>query len=118
MSTIYDMAKQLGGAIARTDEYQTLKRTMDAVGDDREMVEMRNRLEELEGRDESSLRAGEAPDDEIKEAYQEATEALQSMTGYQRLIAAQSNYEKVMHKVNQTVAEGIEEGSQSRIILS
>ena len=118
MSTIYDMAKQLGGAIARTDEYQTLKRTMDAVGDDREMVEMRNRLEELEGRVESSLRAGEPPDDEIKEAYQEATEALQSMTGYQRLIAAQSNYEKVMHKVNQTVAEGIEEGSQSRIILS
>ena len=40
------------------------------------------------------------------------------MTGYQRLIAAQSNYEKVMHKVNQTVAEGIEEASQSRIILS
>ena len=118
MSTIYDMAKQLGGAIARTDEYQTLKRTMDAVGDDREMVEMRNRLEELEGRVESSLRAGGAPADEIKEAYQEATEALQSMTGYQRLIAAQSNYEKVMHKVNQTVAEGIEEASQSRIILS
>ena len=118
MSTIYDMAKQLGGAIARTDEYQTLKRTMDAVGDDREMVEMRNRLEELEGRVESSLRAGGAPDDEIKEDYQEATEALQSMTGYQRLIAAQSNYEKVMHKVNQTVAEGIEEASQSRIILS
>ncbi len=118
MSTIYDMAKQLGGTIARTDEYQTLKRAMDAVGDDKEMVEMRNRLEELEGRVESSLRAGEAPDDEIKNAYQEATEALQSMAGYQRLIAAQSNYEKVMHKVNQTVAEGIEEASQSRIILS
>ena len=31
MSTIYDMAKQLGGTIARTDEYQTLKRAMYAV---------------------------------------------------------------------------------------
>ena len=31
------------------------------------------------------------------------------MPGYQRLVAAQTNFEKVMYKVNQTVAEGIEQ---------
>ena len=118
MAGIYDMAKELGGALARTDEYQALKRAMDAVGDDRDLTEIRNRLEGLEGRIEASLRAGKEPDDELKEEYGKATEDLQSMSGYQRLVAAQTNFEKVMYKVNQTVAEGIEQGAQSRIIIS
>jgi hypothetical protein len=40
------------------------------------------------------------------------------MSVFQRVVAAQSNFEKVMYKVNQTVAEGINEGSHSRIIVS
>ena len=118
MAGIYDMAKDLGGALARTDEYQALKRTMDSLGDDRELTEIRNRLQDIEGRIEASLRAGKEPDDDDKQAYGETTEELQAMPGYQRLVAAQTNFEKVMYKVNQTVAEGIEQGAQSRIIIS
>jgi len=118
MAGIFDMAKDLGGALARTDEYQALKRAMDSVGDDRELTEMRNRLEALEGRIEASLRAGQEPEDEVKQEYRDATEELQAMPAYQRLVAAQMNFEKVMYKVNQTVAEGIEQGAQSRIIIS
>lgn len=118
MAGIYEMAKELGAALARTDEYQAYKRVLDASADDRELVEMRNRLEAIEGRIEASLRAGKEPDDEVKEAYTQATEELQLLAGYQRLVAAQANFEKVMYKVNQTVAEGIEEGARSRIILS
>ena len=68
MAGIYDMARELGGALARTDEYQALKRAMDAVGDDRELTEIRNRLERLEGRIEASLRQGKEPDDEVKQS--------------------------------------------------
>jgi len=118
MAGIYDMARELGGALARTDEYQALRRAMDSIGDDRELTEIRNRLEGLEGRIEASLRAGKEPEDDLKQAYGEATEELQTMAGYQRLVAAQTNFEKIMHKVNQTVAEGIEQGAQSRIIIS
>ena len=118
MAGIYEMAKELGGALARTDEYQALKRAMDAMADDREMVEIRNRIEALEGRIESALRAGREPDEELRQEYTEATDALQLLPGYQRLVAAQTNFEKVMYKVNQTVAEGIEQGAQSRFILS
>lgn len=118
MAGIYEMAKELGGALARTDEYQALKRAMDAVGDDREVTEIRNRLEGLEAQIESALRAGKEPDDELKTEYGEAAEELQAMPAYQRLVAAQTNFEKVMYKVNQTVAEGIEAGAQSRIIIS
>ena len=118
MAGIYDMAKDLGGALARTDEYQALKRAMDAAGDDRDLTEIRNRLEAQEGRIEASLRAGKEPDDDMKEEYGQTTEELQALPAYQRLISAQMNFEKIMHKVNQTVAEGIEQGAQSRIIIS
>ncbi len=118
MGSIYDMAKELGGALARTDEYQVLKRAMDSAGEDRDLVEIKNRLEDLESQVEASLRAGREPEDDVKRAYGEVTEELQAMPGFQRLVAAQTNFEKVMYKVNQTVAQGIEEGAQSRIIVS
>ena len=118
MAGIYDMARELGGALARTDEYQALKRAMDATADDRDLVEIRNRIESLEASIEADLRAGKEPSDELKTQYGDATEELQRLAAYQRLVAAQSNFEKVMYKVNRTVAEGIEEGAQSRIIIS
>ena len=40
------------------------------------------------------------------------------MPAFQRLVAAQTNFEKVMYKVNETVTKGIEEGAQSRIIIA
>ncbi len=118
MAGIYDMARELGEALARTDEYQALKRAMDAGSEDRDLVEIRNRLEGLERQLEASLRAGKEPDDELKQTYSDAAEELQALAAYQRLVAAQTNFEKVMYKVNQTVAEGIESGAQSRIIIS
>lgn len=118
MAGIYEMAKELGGALARTDEYQALRRAMDAGSEDRELVEIRNRLEGLERQIDAALRAGREPDEEVKKTYAETAEELQSLAAYQRLVAAQSNFEKVMYKVNQTVAEGIEAGAQSRIIIS
>ena len=65
------MAKELGAALARTDEYQAYRRVLEASADDRELVEMRNRLEAIEARIETALRAGKEPDDEVKAAYTE-----------------------------------------------
>lgn len=118
MAGIYDMARELGGALARTDEYQALKRAMDAADDDRELVAARNRIQELEERIATELRAGRQPDESLQRTYAEAADELQAMPAFQRLVAAQSNFEKIMYKVNETVAEGIEQGAQSRIILS
>ncbi|MBT7125893.1 MAG: hypothetical protein HN899_12085, partial [Gemmatimonadales bacterium] len=39
MASIYEKALELGNALARTDEYQALKRAMDAADEDRELVE-------------------------------------------------------------------------------
>jgi cell fate (sporulation/competence/biofilm development) regulator YlbF (YheA/YmcA/DUF963 family) len=118
MAGINEMAKDLGNALARTDEYQALKRASDTAEQDRELVEIRNRLQEIESRLEASLRAGREPDEDLRSEYQTAAEQLQAMPAFQRVIAAQTNFEKVMYKVNEIVAQGIEEGAQSRIIIA
>lgn len=118
MAGIYDMAKELGGALARTDEYQALKRASDVVDQERDLVELRNQLRALEERIEASLRAGKEPEEDTAQAYQAAAEELQAKPTFQRFIAAQSNFDKMMYKVNETMARGLQEGAQSRIILS
>lgn len=118
MAGIYDMARDLGGALARTDEYQALTRASKAVEEDRELVELKNSLRALEERIEASLRAGQQPEEELAQSYEETAGELQGRSLFQRLIAAQSNFDKVMYKVNETMARGLQEGAQSRIILS
>ena len=118
MGDIYERAKERGNALARTDEYRALRKAIDTADEDRELVELRNRIRELETEIEALMRAGREPDEDITKAYTELTEELQSKPGFQELISAQANFEKVMFKVNETVTKGIEEGGDSRIILS
>jgi cell fate (sporulation/competence/biofilm development) regulator YlbF (YheA/YmcA/DUF963 family) len=117
MAGIYDMAKDLGTALARTDEYQALRRAAEAVDNDRELVELRNQLQAVEGRMETALRMGQEPDEEAQQTYQAIAEELQGKAAFQRLVAAQSNFDKVMYKVNETMARGLQDGAKSRIIL-
>jgi cell fate (sporulation/competence/biofilm development) regulator YlbF (YheA/YmcA/DUF963 family) len=116
MSRITEMAKELGQALGRTDEYQALKRAATTIDDDREMVELKNQLEKLEAEMVSDLQAGKEPPDETRERYEELARDLQSRSGYQRLVAAQSNFDKLLQKVNETISSGIREGGESRII--
>lgn len=118
MAGLTEMAKDLGNALARTDQYQALKRAVSAADDDREIAELRSELENLEGQIEASLRSGKEPGDEIKEAYEKAVGGLQALPAYQRLVASQANFDKVVQQVNQTIMQGLEEGAESRIILS
>ena len=110
MGDIYERAKELGNALARTGEYRALRQAIDVADEDRELVELRNRIRDLG--------ASREPDEDITKAYTELTEELQAKPGFQELISAQANFEKVMFKVNETVTKGIEEGGDSRIILS
>ena len=118
MGDIYERAKELGNALGRTGEYRALRQAIDVADEDRELVELRNRIRDLGAEIETAMRASQEPDEDITKAYTELTEELQSKPGFQELISAQANFEKVMFKVNETVTKGIEEGGDSRIILS
>lgn len=118
MSGIMEMARSLGNSLARTDEYQALRRAAKAADDDREIVEQRTTLEGLEGTITAALRAGQDPDEETAKQYEEAVSVLQGNSTYQRLVAAQANFDKMVQKVNETIAQGLDEGANSRIILT
>ena len=118
MSGYLDKARELGDALGRTDEYQAVKRSIQAADDDRELGALRAELERLEAGIEASLRAGKEPDQETAAAYEGAVGRLQANATYQRLVAAQTNFDKLMVRVNQAIAQGMEEGGKSRIILA
>jgi cell fate (sporulation/competence/biofilm development) regulator YlbF (YheA/YmcA/DUF963 family) len=118
MSGIMEMARSLGNALARTDEYQALRRAASAADDDRAIAEQRSILERLEGSITTALRAGQDPDEETARAYEAAVSTLQANSTYQGLVAAQANFDKIVQKVNETIAKGLDEGAESRIILT
>jgi cell fate (sporulation/competence/biofilm development) regulator YlbF (YheA/YmcA/DUF963 family) len=113
-----EKAKELGDLLGRTDEYQAVKRAIQAADEDKELTTLRRELEGLEQGIETSLRSGKEPDAETAQAYESAVTRLQANATYQRLVAAQSNFDKVMARVNQAIAQGMEEGGKSRIILA
>lgn len=117
MDAIQDRAREVGRLIAQTDEYKALKRANDRLSDDREAVAAINRLSELEGELASMLRAGRQPSQEQQEEYEGLVESLQQMTVYQGVVAAQSNFDRLMERINEEIAQGIQAGDQSRIIL-
>ena len=61
MSRMMEMAKDLGKALAQTDEYQILKVAVSSTEDDGEMADLRTELEGLEQKIEAALQAGISP---------------------------------------------------------
>jgi cell fate (sporulation/competence/biofilm development) regulator YlbF (YheA/YmcA/DUF963 family) len=117
MQEIMQMAERLGQALARTEEYQALRRAIEASGDDRELAELQTRIRELESDLHARLQAGKEPTEEQAEEYETFFSSLQANSSYQRLVAAQTNFDKIVNKVNETIHLGIQKGAESRIIL-
>lgn len=118
MQEIMEMAERLGQALARTDEYQALRRAIAASGDDRELAELQSQIQELEQRMQTRLQGGEEPTEEQAKEYEGFFTRLQANASYQRLVAAQTNFDKIVAKVNETIHQGIQKGADSRIILT
>ncbi len=90
---------------------------MSGLDEDRELNTLKNELQKLEQSLVTQLQAGQEPSEEDRNRYEEMAGDLQSKPEYQRLVAAQSNFDKLLQRVNETISRGIQEGSESRIIL-
>jgi len=118
MKEIMEMAERLGQSLARTDEYQALRRAIAASGDDRELAELQTQIQELEQAMQSQLQKGDEPTEEQGKEYEAFFSRLQSNGAYQKLVVAQANFDKIVGKVNDTIHQGIQKGAESRIILT
>jgi cell fate (sporulation/competence/biofilm development) regulator YlbF (YheA/YmcA/DUF963 family) len=114
---IDEKARELGRLVGQTTEYKTLARAREAISNDRDSVTIMNRLADLESQIARSLQRGEEPTQEMQTEYEQAFEKIQTSSMYQALVSAQTNFDKVLTRVNEEIGKGMEMGSQSRIIL-
>jgi cell fate (sporulation/competence/biofilm development) regulator YlbF (YheA/YmcA/DUF963 family) len=113
-----DRANELGRLLGQSDEYKALARARERLTNDRDAVEAMNRLDVLEREISAALHNGQEPPELTKQEYETIFATLQSSVVYQGLVAAQSNFDKILARVNEEIGRGMEAGSQSRIILS
>lgn len=118
MAGIMELARSLGNGLARTDEYQAMRKAVTDSDDDRDFVELRSTLQRLEEQITADMRAGKEPEKEVAEEYETAVARMQALPVYQRLVAAQANFDKLFQKVNAEIGQGMEEAAESKIILA
>lgn len=113
---IEDKAKELGRLIGQSPEYQAVKRANDALGQDSAAVALLRQMEQLRMNAQAMMQRGERPTEEMEKELDTLLGQVQGQAVYQRLVAAQENFDKVMSKVNDWIVDGIERGATSSII--
>lgn len=111
-----DKAKDLGRQIGQSPEYQALKRSSDALNEDREAVTLLQQMEKLRAEAQQFIQRGENPTEEMEKQLDQLLEKIQSQPVYQRAVSAQENFDKLMLRVNQWIMDGMKKGAASPII--
>ena len=114
---IEERARDLGRLIGQSKEYQELKRANDALGKDEAAVGLLKQMETLRANAQAMIQKGQRPTPEMERELDGLLQKVQVQTAYQRLIAAQENFDKLMQKTNDWILEGIEKGAASPIIM-
>jgi cell fate (sporulation/competence/biofilm development) regulator YlbF (YheA/YmcA/DUF963 family) len=117
MDAIQEKAREVGRLLAQTGEYQALKRANARLEEDREAAPLLERLGSLQDEFARAMRRGVEPPEEQQSEYEQLLDQVQTMSVYQGVVAAQSNFDRLMMRINEEIAHGIEVGEQSRIIL-
>jgi cell fate (sporulation/competence/biofilm development) regulator YlbF (YheA/YmcA/DUF963 family) len=116
MSAMEDKAKDLGRTIGQSPEYQAIKRANDALNADSEAVAVLRQMEQLRVDAQRMISRGEQPTAEMEQQLDQLLGQVQANPLYQRVVAAQENFDKIMMRVNEWILDGIQKGSASPII--
>jgi cell fate (sporulation/competence/biofilm development) regulator YlbF (YheA/YmcA/DUF963 family) len=111
-----EKGKELGRIIGQSPEYQALKRSSEALNDDKAAVALLQEMEKLRGEAQRLIQSGEEPTPEMEQQLDSMLEKIQSQAAYQRAVAAQENFDKLMLRVNQWIMDGMKKGAASPII--
>jgi cell fate (sporulation/competence/biofilm development) regulator YlbF (YheA/YmcA/DUF963 family) len=111
-----EKGKELGRIIGQSPEYQALKRSSEALNDDKAAVALLQEMEKLRGEAQRLIQNGENPTPEMEQQLDSMLEKSQSQAAYQRAVAAQENFDKLMLRVNQWIMDGMKKGAASPII--
>lgn len=113
---IDEKATELGRLIGQATEYQTLRRAEQALKNDADTVAKLDSIQTLARQIDQEVAAGKMPDETMTSAYEEAVRALEVSVVGQAYVVARANFDKLMARVNQQIAAGMERGAASSII--
>ena len=113
---IEDKAKDLGRMIGQSDEYKTLMRANDGLREDQAAVQLLQSMDKLRADAQAMLSRNEEPTEAMERELDALLSRIQMMPAYQRMAAAQDNFDKLMRRVNEWIGDGIEKGAKSPII--
>jgi cell fate (sporulation/competence/biofilm development) regulator YlbF (YheA/YmcA/DUF963 family) len=113
---IEDKAQELGRLIGQSPEYQTLRRAEKTLQEDAETRARLEKIDQLARQIDEQVQQRKVPEEGTVNEYETAVRDLEVSTQGQAYVTARANYEKLMAKVNQQMAAGIERGSTSSII--
>lgn len=111
-----EKAEDLGRVLGQTDEYKALRRATEALREDQAVQKVLAEAERLAQEIERAAQQGNEPTKEQVEQYDQALQTVQSNSVYQQMVSAQSNFEKLMARINARIYEGIKKGAASPII--
>jgi len=110
-------AKDLGRTIGQSEEYKAVKRSSEALNNDREATTVLRQMEKIRQDAQAMIDRGEEPTSEMEQQLDTLLQQVQVNSAYQAAISAQDNFDKLMLRVNQWIADGIRTGATSSIIL-
>src|ERR1700712_4595483 len=112
-----DKAKDLGRTIGQSAEYKAVKRSSEALNENRESSTLIRQMEGIRQEAQAMMDRGQQPTAEMEQQLDALLEQVQTHTVYQQAVVAQDNFDKLMMRVNQWIADGIKAGAVSSIIL-
>ena len=111
-----EKAKELGRQIGQSPEYQAVKKSSEALNSDREAVTVLQEMEKIRQDAQRMIQRGEQPTADMEQKLDDLLTKVQSNPAYQRAIAAQENFDKIMYQVNNWIMDGMKKGATSSII--
>jgi cell fate (sporulation/competence/biofilm development) regulator YlbF (YheA/YmcA/DUF963 family) len=113
---IWDKAEELGRLIGQTPECKALRRAEATLREDQETQQLLATIQTLARQVDQALAQGQMPDPAMTESYEKAVRELEASVIGQGYVVARANFDKIMLKVNEQIAQGIEKGASSGII--
>ena len=110
-----DKAKDLGRTIGQSAEYKAVKKSSEALNLDREASTVLRQMEKIRADAQAMIDRGEEPTAEMEQQLDGLLQQVQTNAAYQAAISAQDNFDKLMLRVNQWIADGIRAGATSSI---
>lgn len=118
MDALWEKARDVGRLVSQSEEYKAFKRANERLADDRDTVALINRLGELQDGITRQLQQGQEPTEADREEFERVAGVVQVSATYQGFEAARADFDRMMARIDEEIAKGIEAGEKSRIILT